>query len=825
VLRSYPNPFLAGDFNPAIGSGGVDALPFRPAPVFGSASGNANKSVAQGIYYPTAALANRIRHNELDAFDQNFSVDELQWNLGASQQRGEYFLKEGYFDIEMFDSRLWLRLGKQAIVWGKTELFRNQDRFNPQDLGLSSLPSLEESRIALWAARAVWSFYEVGPLEDVRLEGAVNIDQFEPTDLGRCGEPFAALLVYDKTFGLFVHGPTGAGLAGEVRPDDPWKDLGDLEGGVRLEWRYDRFSFALTDFYGFQDLPFLQIDQKFERNVDPATGHPREQNFRGLCTTGAEAACLTPANARTSHSANQQLFSFICASTVGVAAVAIPGANDCFLALENSQTIAGLFPLGQTLNFGLSGNAGEAFASAAIGCNSLAALLGNPSGIACGSAVAALEAAQGNFRAGFGASGSVFVPLSKEANDENVGVDDPNGIAAYLSDQQEALLGCGPFYGTSCDVTPAGPGGGIDLLNAEASFLMQSFVGIGGSESNPLWDTTDVSRPQPGTVGYTPLPICFRNPSDGADSKTTILPGCRGPGDPGYNPLVDGDPRTPDGGSSTAGLRLHPFTGQAFRTEGAILSWNFMMLLAAVNNASSASGTPVPAGTFDSAQPFRKGACSFANPQYCLAYRGLLGQVSIQRPSRRAGGNGKYGRTDFLWQATFQGVLEYQRTNVLGFSLDFAEDRTKSNWSIEYTWEANAPVVANFEFSGVKQVDFHRMTISVDRPTFINFLNQNRTFFFNSQLFIGFTDGYERGMTANGPWNFLWTGAVSTGYFQDRLLPSMVVVYDVMSYSGAFLPQVTYRFTENFSATFGVNLFSGTFQRKDGGISDAGAPP
>jgi len=42
-------------------------------------------------------------------------------------------------------------------VWGKTELFRNQDQFNPQDIGLASLPSLEESRISLWALRAIWS--------------------------------------------------------------------------------------------------------------------------------------------------------------------------------------------------------------------------------------------------------------------------------------------------------------------------------------------------------------------------------------------------------------------------------------------------------------------------------------------------------------------------------------------------------------------------------------------------------------------------------------------------------------------------------------------
>ena len=60
-------------------------------------------------------------------------------------------------DLELLDSRLWLRIGKQSIVWGKTELFRTTDQFNPQDIALASLPSLEESRVALWAARCAFS--------------------------------------------------------------------------------------------------------------------------------------------------------------------------------------------------------------------------------------------------------------------------------------------------------------------------------------------------------------------------------------------------------------------------------------------------------------------------------------------------------------------------------------------------------------------------------------------------------------------------------------------------------------------------------------------
>jgi len=102
----------------------------------------------------------------------------------------------------------------------------------------------------------------------------------------------------------------------------------------------------------------------------------------------------------------------------------------------------------------------------------------------------------------------------------------------------------------------------------------------------------------------------------------------------------------------------------------------------------------------------------------------------------------------------------------------------------------------------------------VDRPTFVNFLNANRTFFLNAQVFFQYVRGWETSFPTNGPWNVLATFTVNTGYFQDRLLPSVTFVYDVKSNSGGVLWQTQYRMTENFSATIGVNLFYGRFQRK-----------
>jgi hypothetical protein len=322
---------------------GAGALPYRPAPIYREtgardAMGNLVNQApqagdARGLFIPSAPASRLLDAGKLQTVehDYNFSQAERAWNRGASQ-RDEKELKEAYFDIETLDNRLWLRVGKQQIVWGKTELFRTTDQFNPTDAALASLPSLEESRIALWSVRGVYSFYEVGPVEDVRLELSFNFDDYQQTDIGACGEAYAPNLTCTLTFGGFAHGIFGYGLIGIEQPPDPWQSVKGLEVGARLEWRYDRFSFALVDFYGYSDLPYVNRVTTYTRNVDPRTGRPREMvpgslkvvknanadpytgstftgieqyGTQGQCTDGTEAACLTPNEALTNAASAQ----------------------------------------------------------------------------------------------------------------------------------------------------------------------------------------------------------------------------------------------------------------------------------------------------------------------------------------------------------------------------------------------------------------------------------------------------------------------------------------------------------------------------------------
>jgi hypothetical protein len=814
AAAGVPNPFRSGDFNPLIQTNGSAALPYRPAPMLDYDSG-APLDMARGNWYPNQRLQQMIRDDEFTHLETKFRRGELAWNHGQSQQEQKE-LKELYVDFEMFDSRLFVRAGYQTIVWGKTELFRNQDQFNPQDAGLASLPSLEESRISLWAVRAIWSFYDVGPLNDVRLELAMNFDQYQPIDPGVCGEPYAPLAVCQLPQGLIAHGYFGVGLAGAVFPPDPWNDAHGLEYGARLEFRWDRYSFAITDFYGFQDFPYVEQLFSYSRNVDPVSGRPREGMSTGRCRHGGERDCLDADEALTKHSVNQTLFSAICFNTLAVAPT-----------LDPTACLANIFGSPNR-----TGAPGEQMPRVVVALNMIAQ--GDIDAQGPGTVFAGLAEfpADGSVQAEiakntFNGAGKVTVRLNRDVND-GFAIDrahaSPNnallgqsdffqtvqffyvGLGGSLSDKltvwQEALVGCGELMGTSCDLD------GVDFLNMEGSVLTQSWPNVEGTFNGggKPWDTTDGSIAQPGTVGFEGGPVCSRFEG----GKSYILPGCRGPGDPGYDPRVDG----------TVTNLLHPFTGQQFKNELAAWSWNVLMGLVGFSLPARQFGdTTGPRGApnqddFDSANPFRQGACSFREPEWCASMAAILGLTGQQRPSIQAGGNGRFGRRDFVYHSGGDGLLRVDKSNIFGFSMDFAEDVTKSNWGVEFTWVKDLHVGNNNSFDGLTDgIDLYRLTLSVDRPTFVNFLNANRTFFINTQWFVQYVDDFQKGFT--GPlyqWDIFGVLAISTGYFQDRLLPSLTLVYFVRNNSFAVLPQVTYRFTENFQATFGLAAFAGREQ-------------
>jgi hypothetical protein len=925
------------DFLPPIP--GATALPFRPAPDVAFAQDgvpDAGFATAQGLYLPNAGFQRLLQRDDLHFRpDTNFGQTALSLNHGASQQPWDE-LKEAYLDIEMFDHHLWLRVGRQTIVWGKTELFRAQDQFNPQDVGLSSLPTLEESRVPLWSTRGVYSFYDVGPFTDVRIEAAMNWDEFKPIDTGRCGEPFAPRAACNRMFGFLANDLVGTGLAGELRPGYPWEDYDALEGGLRLEFRYDRFSYALTWWNGRSDIPHLEPVFVFSRNVDPFSGRPRVEGGTTPCSAPGQPACLgevvdDPAfgliqidplkEALERHHANLQLFTTICGATVTFssllpeacgfnvwnhvepsvddptdplaavaptfsmafsAALAGQGPNQTVFPAGINPTIDGLRALnGKTILFTL-GRFSEYDAC------------GGPCGVDAEDDMPLVRLVDNGAVDYDGVRPSFPVPpnpfpkpdpansqddawfcerLAQRLGPCNV-VDPlntnfnydfwrPQGMARYLSDAQEALLGCGRYWGTDCDVD------GFDLLNSEGSAFFEAWPGIEGTEGG-VWDTFGLQNRtippsrttylQPGTIDATTLepfpqgPVCSRNTAAGR----VTLPGCDVADDgeangPGFAPaLAAPNPQVLNG--APAFQAGHPFTGDPWRSEVSALSWNALMTLVTASTVSERDDDGVlpdgqvcgvdanctamnglndtfendgVAGSFDEfnpLEPFALDRCSFRNPILCKALAALLQVSQTEAKAVRAGGNGRFGRRDFVWHGGAQAVLDYQRRNIFGFAMDFAEDRTRTNWNVEFTWFQNERFTDHSSFGLTSGSDTLNLVVSVDRPTFLRPLNKNRTFFLNAQVFIQGIPGWKSSFPANGPVTALMTFSMFTGYYQDRLIPSAQVVYDVNSESGAFLWSLGYRITQNFLLQFGLNAFWGTVQDVPSPVLPVGTP-
>jgi hypothetical protein len=112
---------------------------------------------------------------------RHWNEDQLQWNHGESQQEHEFY--EGYLEFEMPDSQLFARIGKQLVIWGKTELFRNQDHNNPLDIGNGKPGPRRGVGSGRSTSRSPEAFMRVGPVEDLRLELLWIMNQFTPTDL------------------------------------------------------------------------------------------------------------------------------------------------------------------------------------------------------------------------------------------------------------------------------------------------------------------------------------------------------------------------------------------------------------------------------------------------------------------------------------------------------------------------------------------------------------------------------------------------------------------------------------------------------------------
>jgi hypothetical protein len=188
---------------------------------------------------------------------------------------------------------------------------------------------------------------------------------------------------------------------------------------------------------------------------------------------------------------------------------------------------------------------------------------------------------------------------------------DPNeALGVYLTDEQQALLGCGPYYGTVCDATAFFLPG----VRSNGRFGRRDFVWIGGDPDDGFFYSRDV------------------------------------------------DPRT---GRPRIGTPVAPFVWLdpegGFQSEMAVLSWNAIMALVA---ASQSEGEPTES-TLDPSDPYRRDGCSFAAPHFCVGVGGFFnpGWRFTALPDDPRGGD----PLRWLWESAIAYDIVHARGELAAF--------------------------------------------------------------------------------------------------------------------------------------------------------------
>ena len=197
------------------------------------------------------------------------------------------FIRELYIegDIDMAGGKqLFVRVGKQQVVWGRTDLFRVLDVINPVDFSRQNIyDELEDIRIPQWMATAEIRFGATETFDDLNLQFVWNFDEFRPNSLGQGGTPYSILdagSFFRAMNNCWENGCTVSNFvpAGAIGLPDPgliaadfapgvigirdvdlpdWK-LGNTQGGVKLEGVYKAVGFSLNYYHFFQQLPVLR---------------------------------------------------------------------------------------------------------------------------------------------------------------------------------------------------------------------------------------------------------------------------------------------------------------------------------------------------------------------------------------------------------------------------------------------------------------------------------------------------------------------------------------------------------------------------------------
>ncbi len=161
----------------------------------------------------------------------------------VARQRNRFFL--GYVDFEK--GPVFLRVGRQVLAWGETDIFRLLDNINPLDDSFGGFfIALDERRLPLDMARGSYHLGSIGPLHDMFLEGFVasgdrvatvpGIPPGSPWEPGGIGFPLPNL---------------------RMVPLVPRRS--EVRGGARLVFSSADVTYTIAHYYTYLDVPGIRF--------------------------------------------------------------------------------------------------------------------------------------------------------------------------------------------------------------------------------------------------------------------------------------------------------------------------------------------------------------------------------------------------------------------------------------------------------------------------------------------------------------------------------------------------------------------------------------
>jgi hypothetical protein len=203
-----------------------------------------------------------------------------------ARQRHRLFL--AYIDFEK--GPLFVRIGRQILAWGETDVFRLLDNINPVDDSFGGFfIALDERRLPIEMVRSSYRFGNIGPLQDSFLEGFVatgsNVSVVPGIPPGSPWSPG----------GIARPNPSIRALSKEP-------DYEDIRGGARFVFNLGDATASLAHYYTYFDIPGVRFVLPGARDCGGSTGNTARfcnpiiawQEFPRIPVSGASVTFPVP---------------------------------------------------------------------------------------------------------------------------------------------------------------------------------------------------------------------------------------------------------------------------------------------------------------------------------------------------------------------------------------------------------------------------------------------------------------------------------------------------------------------------------------------------